>query len=248
VECSSSLRTNPYYDDLSLIFRSGVLSLVVKEIIYKHLSENEIREPFEGEYWPSQIWNCMRRQYYDRLYPVNAGYDSARFTVLGTVLHDLIAEILKREDSIRIQSEVPIRIPHPTNHDIVISGRADDLIVVEFTKERYLIEVKSVDDLQDKLRKGYLPRLDHRAQLNLYMKAYPRSKGILMYVDRSNFDIEEILVEFDEDLYKKTLERVERLHNYVKKREIPEAEAKLSQEMNWQCKFCIHRARCDRDQ
>ncbi|WP_256202584.1 hypothetical protein [Sulfuracidifex tepidarius] len=42
--------------------------MVVKEIIYKRLSENEIKDSFDGEYWPSQIWNCVRKQYYDRMY------------------------------------------------------------------------------------------------------------------------------------------------------------------------------------
>ncbi|WP_338067370.1 CRISPR-associated protein Cas4 [Sulfodiicoccus acidiphilus] len=193
------------------------------------------------------MWACLRKQFYDRLFPVNAGYDSARLTALGTVLHELIADLLKREESVRVSTEVPIRIPHPTNHEIVLSGRADDLIVVEFTRERYLVEVKSVDDLQEKLRKKYLPRLDHRAQLNLYLKAFPKSRGILMYVDRSNLDIEEIQLEFDEELYKRTLERVERIHELLKRRELPEAEAALSGELSWQCKYCVHLARCQRD-
>lgn len=104
---------------LSLVWCSTV---VLKEVVYKHLAERGFSEPFEGEYWPSQVWACLRKQFYDRLFPVNAGYDSARLTALGTVLHELIADLLKREESVRVSTEVPIRIPHPTNHEIVLSG------------------------------------------------------------------------------------------------------------------------------
>ncbi|BBG27505.1 PD-(D/E)XK nuclease family protein [Sulfuracidifex tepidarius] len=222
--------------------------MVVKEIIYKRLSENEIKDSFDGEYWPSQIWNCVRKQYYDRMYPVSIGYESTRFTVLGSALHELIADLLKEEQGINVISEVPIRIPHPSNSEIVFSGRADDIIIIQFTKERYIVEVKSVDDLQDKLRKGFLPKLEHRAQLNMYLRAYPRSHGILLYVDRSNFEMEEIPMNFDQDLYNKTLERSESLHGYLLKRETPPPEAKQNQDMSWQCKYCVHKARCDREQ
>ncbi|QKR00169.1 hypothetical protein GWK48_07095 [Metallosphaera tengchongensis] len=221
--------------------------MVVKEIIYRNLVEKDYHDPYEGEYWPSQLWNCLRKQYYDRVFPMPLSMDSARFTTLGNALHDIIAELLKKEESVRVTSEVPVRIPHPTNHEIVISGRADDLIVVEFTKERYLVEVKSVDDLRNKLSKGFLPRKDHKAQLNLYLKAFPKSKGILLYVDRSNFDMEEIQVEFEEELYKKTLERAFILHSALKGKSTPKAEAKLDEEMKWQCGFCVHKARCDRE-
>ncbi|MEM1859835.1 MAG: PD-(D/E)XK nuclease family protein [Metallosphaera sp.] len=221
--------------------------MVVKEIIYQHIVDDEFKQPYEGEYWPSQIWNCLRKQYYDRTSPVLSGIDSARFTVLGEALHDLVAEILKKEDSVKVTSELPLRIPHPTNHEIVISGRADDLIVIEFTKERYLVEVKSVDNLQHKVRNGYLPRLEHRAQLNLYMKAFPKSKGVLLYVDRSNFEMEEFILDFDEQLYLKTMERAELLHRAIKERKVPEPEAKLRDDMRWQCDFCLYRAKCDKD-
>ncbi|NON61751.1 hypothetical protein [Acidianus sp. RZ1] len=222
--------------------------MVIKEIVYRNLTSYEVREPFEGEYWPSQIWKCLREQYYNRVYPTPLGVDSARFTTLGNVLHDLIAELLSKENSIQVISEIPIRIPHPTNNEIVISGRADDLIVVMVSRDRYLVEVKSIDGLREKLRKGYLPRLDHKAQINLYMKAFPKSKGILLYVDRSDFDMEEIPVEFDQELYIKTMERASLLHEAIKNKALPKAEAKEKDDMKWQCNFCIHKARCDRDQ
>lgn len=129
----------------------------------------------------------------------------------------------------------------------MISGRADDLIVVEFTKDRYLVEVKTTDGLRDKVEKGYLPRMDHKAQLNLYLKAYPKAKGIILYIDRSDFDMEEFQMDFDEQLYQKTLERAEMLHKAIEERKLPPAEAKQNKDMSWQCNYCIHKAKCDRD-
>lgn len=221
--------------------------MVIKEILYKHLANDDRLKQFEGEYWPSQIWNCLRRQYYDRLYPTASGAEAARFTLLGETIHELVADILKREPGIKIFTEVPVRIPHPTNNEIVISGRADDLIIVEFTNERYLVEVKTVSDLRSKVERGYLPRLDHRAQLNLYMRAFPKSKGVLFYIDRADFDAEEFQISFDQDLYNKTLQRVESLHRALNERNVPEPEAKKYSDMSWQCSYCVHKARCDRE-
>ncbi len=221
--------------------------MVVKEIIYRRLSENEIKSIFDGEYWPSQIWNCIRKQYYERTSPIPEGYDVTRYTILGSALHNLIADLLKDEEGISVLSEVPIRITHPTNDSIVLSGRADDVIIVQFTKERYIIEVKTVEDLTDKLAKKFIPKLEHRAQLNLYLRAYPNSHGILLYIDRGNFEMEEIEMEFDRQLYQETMKRVEIFHNYITKREIPPAEAKQKQDFSWQCSFCLYKARCERD-
>ncbi len=134
------------------------------------------------------------------------------------------------------------------NPEIVFSGRADDIIIVQFTKERYVIEVKSTEDLQSKVKKGFLPKKEHKAQLNLYLRAYPKSHGILLYVDRGNFDMEEIPIEFDAELYESTMQRAEDLHKYLTERKTPPPEGKSAPDFNWQCNYCIHKARCDREQ
>ncbi|AWR94174.1 CRISPR-associated protein Cas4 [Acidianus brierleyi] len=220
--------------------------MVVKEIIYKHLSSTSISEFYEGEYWPSQIWNCMRKQYYSRISPIPQTLDSAKITILGTIIHEFIADILKKEENIKVMSEVPVRIPHPSDN-IVITGRADDIILVSVGRTRYVIEVKTVEDVEEKKLKRYIPKKEHRAQLNLYLKAFPNSKGILLYVDRGNFEIEEFEVEFDQDLYNETVKRVEDLHNYLMRKTLPSAEAKNNPEMRWQCDYCDYRAKCERE-
>lgn len=48
--------------------------MVVREILYKHLVDDNYKEPYEGEYWPSQLWQCVRRQYYDRVSPIPLGW------------------------------------------------------------------------------------------------------------------------------------------------------------------------------
>jgi CRISPR-associated exonuclease Cas4 len=218
--------------------------MVVKEIIHKHLSYTSIPEFFDGEYWPSQIWYCLRKQYYSRISPIPMSLESKKFTTLGTIIHEFIAETLKKEESVRVESEVPIRIPHPNRHDIVISGRADDIIIVTVGKSRYVVEVKTIDDLESK--RSYLPKKEHIAQLNLYLRAYPNSKGIILYVDRGSFEMEEFEISFNPDLFNETIKRVEMLHDYLIKRELPPPEAKENQDMKWQCDFCEYRAKCEK--
>ena len=218
--------------------------MVVKEIISKYLAKYELPEYYDGEYWPSQIWQCLRRQYFARLSPMPLPPDSLKTMALGTIIHEFIADVLKKEESIKVMSEVPIRIPHPTRHDIVISGRADDVIVISVGKARYVVEVKTVESLESK--RNFLPKKEHVAQLNLYLKAYPNAKGILLYVDRSNFDMEEFEINFDPKLFDETIKRVEILHEYLTKKEVPPPEAKENPEMQWQCSYCEYRNKCDR--
>lgn len=220
--------------------------MVVKEVISKHLARYELPDYYDGEYWPSQIWQCLRKQYLMRVSPIPMPLESLRTLTLGTIIHEFIADILKKEESIRVMSEVPIRIPHPTRHDIVISGRADDIIIITVGKTRYVVEIKTIDDLETKRQRNFIPKIEHKAQLNLYLKAYPGAKGILLYIDRSNFEMEEFEVNFDPELFNDSISRVELLHEYLTKRELPPPEAKNNPEMQWQCSYCEYRNKCER--
>ena len=224
--------------------------MVFKETITKRIIEDlaNYRPPYEGEYYPSQLWRCLRQQYYERVFPVLKVDKNFGSMFLGTKIHDTIAEILKKEPGVYVESEVPLRIPHPEDPEIVISGRADDVIIVHVGRQRYVLEIKTVDDLETAVKNGWIPKLEHRAQLNVYLRAYPKSLGVLLYIDRSDFSMEEFVFEFDEELYRKTLERAKRLHEALKARTVPEPEAKLNKDMQWQCKLCFFSAQCDKDQ
>ncbi|MBP1357969.1 MAG: hypothetical protein JZD40_05740 [Sulfolobus sp.] len=224
--------------------------MVVKEIIYKQLLEDNssLSEPFLGEYWPSSIWDCMRRQYYTRNYPIRPNVDQLRYKTLGSLIHEFIAKLLSKNETFKVISEVPVRLPHPTNNEIVIVGRADDILVLEAGKLRYVVEVKTVDDLRTQLSKGRLPRKNHMAQLNMYLRAFPNSTGILLYIDRSNFDMEEFQISFDPQLYNESIKRAETLHEFLRAKKLPPPEAMHNEEMKWMCKNCEFRNKCEKDE
>ncbi len=203
--------------------------------------------PYEGEYYPSHLWKCLRQQYYERVFPHLKVDRNFGTMILGTKIHDMIADILRKEPGVVVKSEVPIRIPHPEDPEIVLSGRADDVIVIEVGRQRYVLEVKTVEDLENQIKNKRIPKIEHVAQLNVYLRAYPKSIGVLLYIDRTDFSMEEFVYEFDEQLYKKTLERAKRLHEALKAKVPPEPEAKQNHDMQWQCKFCYFSLQCERD-
>jgi RecB family exonuclease len=222
--------------------------MVLKEIITRRLLDEVANyyPPFEGEYYPSQLWKCLRQQYYERTIP-HLNVMKFGGLVLGTVIHDYIADLLKEIEGAKVLSEVPIRIPHPEDEGIVLSGRADDVIVLEVGRQRYVVEVKTIDDLENALRKGWVPKKEHVAQLNVYLRAFPNAKGILLYVDRSDFEMEEFEVNYDPQLFKETLDRAKTLHYALKNKILPEPEAQLNPDMSWNCRFCPFASICERD-
>ncbi|MGC9104977.1 MAG: CRISPR-associated protein Cas4 [Thermoprotei archaeon] len=222
--------------------------MVLKEIIAKKLLDEvaDYYPPYEGEYYPSHLWKCLRQQYYERTIPhlnvINFGP-----LVMGTIIHDYLAKVFEKIEGARVYSEVPVRIPHPDHPEIVLTGRADDVILVEVGRSRYVVEVKTHDDVETAMKKGWIPKKEHVAQLNVYLRAFPGAKGILLYVDRSDFQMEEFIIEFDEELYRKTLERAKRLHEAIKNRAVPEAEAKQNESMSWMCRNCPFASICEKD-
>ncbi len=223
----------------------------VDEIIMSELRRAQRRHSrVLGEYWPSQIYSCLRKQYYSFYGDEVFGDDALRNFEAGNAYHDLIARTLQKwgnTTGARVQTEVPIRIPHRDHPEIVFSGRADDIILIEKERRRFILEVKTTTNLVQKLRDNNIPRREHLAQLNLYLRAYPYSSGILMYVDRATLKTHQFDLEFEQHIYDETMKRVAALHNYLKESRLPPPEAKESGSV-WMCRYCSFLGLCSNNQ
>lgn len=203
-----------------------------------------------GEYWPSQIFVCIRKQYYSVFLEERPSEAQLKLFEAGNLVHEFLANLLSEwgeKNKVKVLKEVPIRIPHHELMDIVVSGRADDLIFLDDGSRRYLVEVKTTKNLEWLISKEALPKKEHLAQLNFYLRAYPNSHGILLYVDRSTFKMRQFDVDFNQQLYRQVMDRVKVLHGYITRHLLPPPEAKETGQQ-WMCKECYFSEMCDKQQ
>lgn len=208
------------------------------------------RNRAEGEYWPSQVFGCVRRQFYSQFIPEEYTEETLALFTAGDVFHDFFGRLLEQWGSARgyrVLREVSLRIPHTTNPSVVLSGRADDIIILYEEKERYVVEVKTTQKLSEQMKHNQLPRKEHLGQLNIYLRAYPGSKGIILYLDRSTLKTKQFVVSYNDDLYDEAMNRIEILHRHILSRTLPEPEAKRIGEA-WRCKMCTYKAVCDKNE
>ncbi|MEM3670793.1 MAG: Dna2/Cas4 domain-containing protein [Thermoprotei archaeon] len=202
-----------------------------------------------GEYWPSQIFSCMRRQYYSLFIPEQHPSESLAVFEVGEMYHRLLGDILEEwaeANGAKVSREVPVRIPHGKRSDAVVSGRADDVLIVYAEKRRYIVEVKTIQGLVEQARQNLLPRREHVGQLNLYLRAFPGSTGVILYLERSSFKAKQYFIEYSDELYNEAMDRVERLHEYLHSEQLPPPEQKKGSEA-WKCRLCFYKEACSAD-
>lgn len=194
-------------------------------------------------YYPSEVGNCLRKTWYTYKYPKEAKPELLKIFEVGNILHDFVVEVLKSEKNPDVElvgSEIPIKIKEK---NFLISGRADDVIVVKSLGKKFLVEVKSCKSI------FYIekPQLHHVMQIQLYMHVMKIYNGILLYIQKDNLDSKVFNIKYDRNMVKKVLNRFKTLHQHLIKDEVPPPEAKIDKEMSWMCKFCDYKERCERE-
>ncbi len=192
-----------------------------------------------GRYYPSEIGSCIRKTWFSYKKPREVKAELLRIFEAGNLLHEFIAEVIDSEKNPEVellQQEMPVRVEEK---DFVISGRIDNLVLVRINGEEVLVEVKSTKYLYDE------PREQHRMQLEFYMYATKIHKGILLYIQKDNLKTKWFDIEYDEKNAERIIERFRALDESLKRDRIPEAEAKLKEDMRWMCGYCDYREECD---
>jgi len=197
-----------------------------------------------GRYYPSEIGNCLRKLWYSYKYPQKMEPDLLKIFEAGNIIHGFVVEVLKSEKNKEVQllqSEVPFKIEM---EDYIISGRVDDLVIVNSNGKKMLIEVKSTKNLVsiDK------PQHNHVMQLLFYMNALEIHEGLVLYVDKNNLKSKIFEIPFDPIKSAEIVDRFSFLHKHLKKNELPLDEAKKVSDMKWMCKYCEYKSKCDKDE
>ena len=191
-----------------------------------------------GRYYPSEAGNCVRRSHYSLFEPEEPSPDLLLIFEMGNVIHEFVSNVLSRSKKVAlVGSEERIRIDRD---GYFISGRIDDAVVVNASGEKLIIEVKSCKDLSYVVE----PSRAYRLQLQLYLHALNVRRGFLLYVEKSTLKSKCFEIVRDEAQIREAFERFDLLHESIRKRLLPPAEARLAAGDRWQCDFCPYERQC----
>ncbi|VVB76432.1 CRISPR-associated exonuclease Cas4 [Candidatus Tiddalikarchaeum anstoanum] len=211
-------------------------------LIDNHI-KRETRPKGIGKYYPSEVGTCLRKTWYSYKYPSEIEPELAKIFEMGNIIHDFIVQVLKSEKNPEIsllESEFPFKVDID---DFMISGRVDNMIKVKLSGEVYLIEVKSVKDI--KYTKEAAPH--NIVQLQLYMHFTGVHNGLLLYVDKGNLKTKVFEIEYNKEKAEEIVNRFKMLHKHLKEDIMPEPEGRAHKEIEWMCKLCEYRDKCEKD-
>lgn len=208
------------------------------------LIDNFLKRDFKakqiGRYYPSEVGGCLRKTWFSYKKPKQVDPDLRKIFEAGNRMHNFVVEVLesdKNKDVELLDSEIPIKIEE---EGFIISGRIDDLILIKIENKKILVEVKSTKYLPEK------PREAHIMQLQLYMHATGLYNGALLYIQKDNLKSAWFDIDYNKELVDKIIERFRLLHQSLINGQIPEAEAKSNDNLNWMCKNCNYAEECNR--
>ncbi|MFH1172112.1 MAG: PD-(D/E)XK nuclease family protein [Nanoarchaeota archaeon] len=209
------------------------------EMIDKHL-KRESKAKTIGRYYPSEVGTCIRKVWFSYKKPKDTDPATLKIFHAGNILHDFVTDVLKSEKNTDIEligTEVPFKVEV---EDFLISGRIDNMILIKDRNEKVVVEVKSTKNL-DYLKE---PNQSYVTQLQLYLHSLGLKKGVLLYVQKDNLKSKSFNVEYDETEANRILARFKKLHHHLKNDIMPDAEAKIYEELKWLCNYCDYSEEC----
>jgi CRISPR/Cas system-associated exonuclease Cas4 (RecB family) len=202
----------------------------------KLIEEYKTRQSYERPYIScSELYNCMRQNYYVRKryqVDISAQY---RFSYLyliqkvGNVIHDIFQELYNF-------TEVEKTI---VSEKYKVKGRIDAI------KERTLYEIKSIDS--NKYKGKYIK--DHYLQGVIYSYIliheydYEIDNITIIYVDRNLKNIHVFDLDVDEKVAESLLQRAPILLRALESNKIPEPVGSTKE----QCQYCPYKKYCKKD-
>jgi len=202
-------------------------------------------ERTERKYFPrddvihvSEIWGCMRKNYFHhkifRRHPAR----SLKVFMLGNMVHEKMSELLQKCEGVgKVESEVTMWKYLP-EEDFLITGTLDDLIHFK-NGNKMLLEKKSARSLPT------IPNPHHVAQCNFYMGMRGVKKGQILYIKKNDIQTKSFRINFNIKMFNESIARAASLVEHLKKRIIPVAEAKMNSDRSWECEYCLYKDICD---
>lgn len=182
----------------------------IKEIVMKRIMDDaeEIRRSEEPRevFHSSSLGFCERQLFLNKIGVKEWEYNIKSSMQVGSIIHYFIQGLPEVRENFFI--EVPIKF-QIDGTPIYIVGSAD-LVKKDRSK---IIDIKSAKSL---LYLQASPMYHHIPQILMYMKGLGIMEGELLYVDKSNLDMVSHIINFDENLYNETIQKVIRVYNALK--------------------------------
>jgi CRISPR/Cas system-associated exonuclease Cas4 (RecB family) len=196
----------------------------------------ERKEREIGRYYASELGMCARKLFFLYKFPKELDSETRRIFAVGDLFHDFIYKVLKDSKKIDLlENERSITLV--TESGISIAGRIDNLIYLEDTNEKIIIDVKTTKSLE------YItsPKKEHKMQVMVYLKGFGLKKGAILYVQKDNLRIKYFEFEYDEDIVAELIDKAEFIHRCLTNDIIPH---KVGISDRWQCNYCPYRLEC----
>lgn len=208
-------------------------------LIDKFIASRESKERQLGKYYASELGMCPRKLTFSYKYPRQMDKPTLRIMQVGEIFHDWIAKMLGASAVHGVKllaNERSITLISP-NSEAVISGRLDDLIVVDRTGEQVVVDVKTIKSF-DYLEK---PKKEHILQVMMYLKALSIKKGGLLYIKKDDMQIKYFEFEYDPKVVADLISRADTVHKALTEGTYP---SKVEMADRWQCRYCSYSLEC----
>lgn len=207
--------------------------------------EREAKPRQLHRFWPSEAGLCLRRTWYSFKEPRQADAGALRVFHAGNILHGFVVDVFKSEKTKGVKllaTEQPFQLKR--GH-LTVSGRVDDVVVLEEGHRKVVVEVKSTSSLEYTRE----PNDSHVLQLQLYLNATGIADGAILYLEKNTLQSKVFPIKYDGNLAELAFARFQAVDEALtaNKMPAPEAKAKEKEEMKWQCKFCPWKAECDKE-
>lgn len=211
----------------------------MEEFLKREMQEHKI-----GTYYPSELYNCIRKLFLMYKLPREIPIETLRVFESGLMCHAFVRNVLfksflGKEEIQEFVYEEPLVFE---DGDIKIVGKFDDLLHFKLGDKNILLEVKSVRDLRffkEEVKKH------HEMQFQFYINMIKVPvEALIMYIDRGNLKFKVFKVEKNEKIFKELIERARKLHYYLTRNEVPLPEGKIDKEKKWMCNYCNYKDVC----
>jgi len=206
---------------------------MLKELINQYYAD-KAQQKRRDHFYVSDAGKCPRQTYFKfKDYPREEPDGRAmRIFDYGDYTHLRLSSVLT---SMGIVRALEVDIPPQSD----VSGRADAIIGID--NEPYVVDFKTISHFS--FSKLDQPKSDHEKQIQLYLHYFDIDQGILLYEDKNNQAIKEFVVDYDEDLVRKVLDKFERLKDFIEREEIPPIPENIE---DWRCKYCDFQNACQK--
>jgi len=210
-----------------------------KEMLEKSIVEymgnqrNDWHQPQVGKYHASQVWGCLRKQYYGFKDPKPFPSDAKGRMRVGSLIHNFMQCYVLNGKMIGCEDEIHV----PIARGIEILGKYD--MIGKDEEGEYVVDFKSTSYIKDDKTEA---SMHHQIQMNMYLEGLNLDRGYIMEIGKTDLKAKVFEVSRNPELIEKTFDRIQKLHDCLKEDKLPEKDS----QNNWECSYCQYKEQCDK--